>query len=383
MGKLRYRSASKLDCKRSCPAMYDCKYRQKLPDQVGPPALIGRAFHKFAEVYVQHLVDTHRQSDWEEVSRIFESLRTDPAFAELPPEQVPATREMCVQWAQKTIIDPEAVAAVEMQIPDGFRRRMDAGEWGGFQANLGDDIVYVGIMDRVEVSGNTLTIIDYKTGWKAPSETELRKDPQVRYYPWAVSQEFPGDWERFVVRMEYVAQGIIREVEIDPVDLPDIERDLLAECNALDEGPFPATPGAACSYCSYTAQCPGYAAIPDVVKPPATAKEAETIVSSLVLLKRRVKEWEDLLKGWCNIHGAVNNHGIEWGFWAQGGPKVKDARALALLLKEEAWKCLSVDNTALKRLLKKHPDLADLVGPLMVEEKITKFTSKKAGEEDE
>ena len=110
------------------------------------------------------------------------------------------------------------------------------------------NIIYHGIVDRVDRTDGAIGIMDYKIG----QENE-RYAFQVRFYAWVLEAAGAGDVGRGSV---IYLQKQSRRIEIDVSDVKRIGSIATLLGEAVDDCTYHASPGVVCETCDYRNACP-------------------------------------------------------------------------------------------------------------------------------
>jgi RecB family exonuclease len=121
-------------------------------------------------------------------------------------------------------------------------------------------VSWLGRADRIERDGETLTVVDYKTG-SAASLADAAVSLQLGYYLLAarnhehVTQEGHVDSAVFW-HPKQIAYGKVTTRWFDTANLEAVRDDLVAIAGAIRSEPFDPTPGSHCRTCPAIAICP-------------------------------------------------------------------------------------------------------------------------------
>jgi hypothetical protein len=243
----------------------------------------------------------------------------------------------------------------------------------------------MGIIDLLEIDGNTATIIDYKTDWAVRPQYEVDRDFQLKVYAWLVAQEYP-QVTNFKAKLDFVRHSIVREVEMDIGDVLRTEAKLLGLIGLIElEKEFSPKPGAGCAWCNYIEKCP---ALKDISSTTIckTKEDAIRIAGELALLERQVSDRKEALKAWCSANGPVVANGLQWGFYPTLSKDIDDIQKFIDIVEglgDDPYKYLSVDGRKAKKLWNRS-DVAAMLDEISKGKGYTSFKSKKAsGDDDE
>ncbi len=161
-------SASALKTYESCPRKYYFSYIKKLPKKKWPHTELGNFVHNVLE-------DFHNQ------------MRDNP----LGPDEWPALfKQLCIKHLEEYPLTPEQRATARNMLFAYLEKLKDSGlpnvlhNEKGFSVKLPDNVLIRGFIDRIDLEGELLHIIDYKglaldtpiptpTGWTTMGELQV------------------------------------------------------------------------------------------------------------------------------------------------------------------------------------------------------------------
>lgn len=357
-----------------CPYAWSQRYELGIPEPPTDPLRTGQLMASVIEKYLAHLVEGKIPTDVTALPEIAKRVWAEHG-AGLPIRVLDEVLRICTNYAASHVLDFERLVGVEVWLP----RKGDP------------DLVLagkpvVGKVDELYLSadGREAWIRDAKTNWAVWSEKVAREKLQARVYPVLVSHAFP-DVELVRVTFDFVRWGIERTVELSRGEIEE-EVDKLSALIELMQRPGarPATPGARCAYCAYTARCPVFKSMKAELTTftPASEQEARAIAAELTVLDAATKQRKEALKVWSDEHGAIELNGIEWGHHESQKPAI-DIRLLAAFLEEDGQEpldsdAIAVSTTGLRKLIRRKPELEQLVSWTGE----TRFDARKPGEEE-
>ena len=121
-----------------------------------------------------------------------------------------------------------------------------------------------GRVDRIDRRGDTLAIVDYKTG-RSPSERfESKALFQMKFYGlvmWRRTGRVPD-----LLQLVYLKDGTIVRYEPDEADLLALERNVRAVWTAIEQAvatrDFRPSPSKLCGWCDFKPLCPAFGGTP-------------------------------------------------------------------------------------------------------------------------
>lgn len=356
-------SHSRLALYDRCPAAYDLRYHQNVPEEPSDPLMEGSITHRAIADYNRHLIHHRLETDLTAVAGITR-LAWQTEKHSLPAAKLPEIERTMETFARSHALDYGSVVGVE----EWFRGLTVAG------------VDFRGIRDLLQITGATAIVRDYKTDWQVRSQADVEGDFQLAVYAWATAKEYP-QLDKIVAVLDFVRHRVERQVEFDRADTAAVEERLAAMiARVRADKKFAPTPGAQCSWCSYTNRCPAVAALSGQGKPViVTAEDAVRVAGELALLERQVAERKQALQGYCNLAGPVTAGGLAWGFWKTDSRAIEDLAAFRRVLAKHGLDpdlYLRVDAAATKKLWR-DDKLAAALEAISVDRSYTRFDSRK------
>ncbi|MCK9570772.1 PD-(D/E)XK nuclease family protein [Candidatus Pacearchaeota archaeon] len=341
-------SYTKIDTYAGCPLRFERKYIEKRPEPPSEALDRGIQVHDVVAGYVKHCLAMGVQTD-------LDFLRSVQGTDEV--------REILETYANTHIIEPGNYVIEEM-----WKLSMDPHPW-----------TFWGKIDRLRYfEDDVVEIVDNKTDHQIRSEADVKKDEQLRTYAWMASLKYPTA-DEFHCMIDFVRYGVTREVVYSRSDIPAIEKAIIAKIEVMEaDSEHKATPGPACGYCSYTADC--NAVTSGAVEVVQTSEEALDAAGQLLAAKARVKSLEALLRPYCSTNGNVVANGMEVGWIPSDGYDYPDVRALQEVLINaclDPAKYFNPNRTELNKLWKSD-DYADLLVAVSEATTSTSFKTRKA-----
>jgi ATP-dependent exoDNAse (exonuclease V) beta subunit len=100
----------------------------------------------------------------------------------------------------------------------------------GFNFVLGNYLI-IGYIDRVDVLGNTVEIVDYKTGKREVAQKDVHNNLQLGIYALAASIAFPD--KDIKASLHYLRSGRIKSHEYSKDDLENVKQMLIEKINLI------------------------------------------------------------------------------------------------------------------------------------------------------
>jgi ATP-dependent helicase/DNAse subunit B len=129
----------------------------------------------------------------------------------------------------------------------------------GFNIDMGNDIEIIGYIDRI-IKGKEggFLIIDYKTGRREKSKTELYQDTQLKGYAFAVHQEFKVPFDKLVCAHYYPVTDNLVTIKYSESQVAAHMRNVMNDVwkiRKLKGGEFNPCENEFCNWCGYKNVC--------------------------------------------------------------------------------------------------------------------------------
>ena len=285
-------SFSFLDSFSECPVKAVYSKLVKAPET--PEQVLGKAFHRIAEL-------VGRGKSFEEAEK--EAIKE----FNLNTNDVIILENMWNSWYNpekfKNILDVEH--RFEITVPEGTQ-----------------GMKVIGFIDKIMNIGNTIFIVDYKTG-AFYSEEKARKHLQLDLYAyyWFTTH---NDAQKIITIYDFITGGTIaREYSIQ--DFPKIKKVVEATVEkvkeVLNSGEAEANPGPACTYCPVKEYCPAYKNyITRAPEAPLQEKSTEELEDELEYLRalqseisNRIETISKILRGRIDLSRYELSNSIRYG----------------------------------------------------------------------
>lgn len=363
---MRDYSFSRLNLFESCPAAFEMKYVKKLPEASSDALAFGGLMHSIIAEYSKHCLQKGLETDITAMPEIAHNcFYAKPSG--LDSSRYPEVLSLAEYIAGGRTVNPLTVVGIE--------------EW--VQAWLGDrKFLFRGIVDRLDIEGNTAIITDYKTDHMLRTQADVEADFQLAVYAWLVAREYP-QVEEFKVRLDFVRHGVVREATLDAGRVSKVEDQVMGLIgqveNALAKRKLPPKPGHFCSWCGYSAVCPAAKDMPADVRPIVTTEDARTIAQELAVLERQVSVRKAALKEYCNQAGPVEANGLVWDFHLIESRAIENVPEFVRLMQEagkDPRPFLAINGTKAKKIYN-DPALVEKLSTIIKDKSYTKFEGKK------
>ncbi len=227
-------SYSRLNTLSMCEAKYFFSYILKEPQIFGPAATLGNIIHKVLEEKLEPDKAIGR-GDLE--SFVQEYHNQIPNYD--PKSEIP----------ENLLIDGENMLMQFLDRHDGESFEIEDKE-RGFSIVIGNALVN-GYIDRVDIVGDTLYIVDYKSGKREEAQKNIHKNIQLGIYALAMKKAYPD--KQIHASLYYLRSGKQKGHLFTDDDLFEIELLIVGLIDKLiNKSNFSYTPNSfICSFCDY------------------------------------------------------------------------------------------------------------------------------------
>ena len=280
-GRLRL-SFTRVDTFEQCPRRFRYQYVDGLPQAPAPQLSFGSSIHAALE----WLYDRKHPvlPSLEETLQALYDAWDSSGYVELDREE-----QMRAYEHARSV-----VAAFHARVErEGFRLPAATEAW--FELPVGEDIIVVGSIDRVDVDDDgTLRIVDYKTNRRARTRAQVRTSLQLAIYALAARELYgrlPGS-----VGLDFVVPGVRVDVGTDELDLDAVPERLRQVARRIRAGEDTPTPNRLCDWCDFRTICPAWVG-PGVTEGTEVlgraVQERDRLRRSVVRDARRLRQLED------------------------------------------------------------------------------------------
>ena len=234
-----------------CPQMWKLKYVDGHPSKPNRFLNLGSAVHVALETFYQRRISEPATLD--EMIEAFEA-EIDPAAYANEEEQERARAD-----GLQMIREFHAAHA------PGFRPALLVEGVLHFELEGVPVVAKIDRVDKLDGSGNgtagkrpRVRIVDYKSGFKAPTLDGVRRSDQLTLYQVAVETMLGLEVE--AVGLYHVPSQTLFEVPAHgPERVDELRRRVVRVARAIERAEFEPRPGRPCDWCDYRAWCPAWA----------------------------------------------------------------------------------------------------------------------------
>lgn len=237
-------SFTRVDTFEQCPRRFRYQYVDGLPQAAAPQLSFGSSIHGALE-WLYDRKHPELPSLEDTLQALFDAWDSS-GYAEVDRD------EQMRAYAHAR----DVVTAFHARVSaEGFRLPAATEAW--FELPVGDDIVVVGAIDRVDVDADgALHVVDYKTNRRARSRSQVRGSLQLAIYALA-TRELYGRLPE-TVALDFVVPGVRVAVPVAELDLEAVPERLVAVAARIRAGEDTPTPNRLCDWCDFRAICPAW-----------------------------------------------------------------------------------------------------------------------------
>ncbi len=224
-------SYSRIDTYEMCPSKYFFSYIKKEPKQFSEPAVLGNIVHSVLE----DLVSDQKPLSLEEMKDVYEVKKQ---------EYDPQNKISKDLISVGNIIIEEFYDSNEGRLFDVYDKEMS------FQFVIGNYSI-IGYIDRVDVVGDNVYIVDYKTGKREVAAKDVHNNLQLGIYALAASIAFPG--KTITASLHYLRSNRLKSYQYSEDDLENVKVNLLNKIQKImtDSNFTPTSNERICSFCDH------------------------------------------------------------------------------------------------------------------------------------
>ena len=328
----------------SCPFLFKWQYLDKNPIPKKEPK-DGIAVHEAQQLYVDHCLKTKQASDLSAIPWIWEQACEK---AKLMDDS--GSAEMFENLARNTIVDSNVINSNEYEL--AFKEDFSKCDWwdktGFFRVKI----------DRVDEDPTGATppvIIDYKTQFNLPSQTDVERMPQLRTYAWAGFRIMFKKSEEIIVRLIFPRYNCaIREVRFKRADVDRFQEQIMRKIDRTEKlTKFPPVPSDQCAFCGLlSTHCP----LKDNPYAEVNAENAVEASKRFVQLSEELKRLKKSLSVYAEEGGPVDIGSGTVGYHPKEKKDMDTPKALEWLRTNAADaldSCISIPLTGLQKKLGK------------------------------
>jgi len=242
-----------------------------------------------------------------------------------------------------------------------------------------------GVVDLLQIRGDTATITDWKSQPHILSQTDLNSHDQLTMYCWLVWKLYPNV-NVFRARIWYLRYGFFGETKRTVEDLVAFEHALMIKEAKISEiDTWDPIAGPQCQYCDFVHRCDLAKDLnPDTMQTIISQEQAIVAAQRLTVMEALTKELKKQLKEYVTRNDDV----MIGDDWCYGFRKVTsqkwDPEQVEQILEEHGvalHEVSNIDSRAIKKLIKQagkdNPALAGELEDAAIEKHSTRFEGHK------
>ena len=352
--------------KASCPFSFKNKYVDRVKGRDHESSQFGKSFHDIVADVIRAQVS----------EKSYELFGQEGLIRRHMPLSIGHMMQSMVEifetFRKRFYINRETIVGVEESLAiDEF----------GNEARW-DDAWLRGIVDVIEIDGDTLTITDHKTQWNILNDEDMRKNEQLTMYCYLAHKHYP-QLTKFRVQIYFARYGTYRRSERTMEDLEKFEaitRERISQVEAIEE--FVPIPGRWCMYCECMNDCPlakyepKSTTIPEVI----TADQVVEMARLLNVREEQIKRLRAALQMYCSEHGSIEYSDKQRYGYVPTESETWNPAELKKVLDEhgqDITEHVNISVRSVRKLINQaqrlHPDLADAVEGIAKTVKKTTF----------
>jgi RecB family exonuclease len=224
-------SYSRIDTYEMCPSKYFFSYIKREPRQFGEAAVLGNIVHAVLEDVVS---DTNVLSIDEMKVKYEEHKNSFDPKSQISNSLISVGSEIIEEFYDLN----------EGKLFDVFEKEM------GFKFVIGNYLI-IGFIDRVDIIGDSVHIVDYKTGKREVAAKDVHSNLQMGIYALAASHFFPG--KEITASLHYLRTNRLKSHTYSSEDLDLIKVNLIKRINKImdDQNFLPTKNERFCSFCDH------------------------------------------------------------------------------------------------------------------------------------
>ena len=225
-------SYSRIDTYEMCPSKYFYSYIKKEPRQFNSPAVLGNIIHSVLE----NTISSESPLSLDEMKISYEEHK-----ASFDPTNI----------ISKDLIDVGDLLLEEFYDQNQDRIFNVHGKEIGFNFIIGNYSI-IGFIDRIDVIGDSVHIVDYKTGKREVALKNVSTNLQMGIYALAASVMFPE--KEITASLHYLRTNRLKSHTYSEEDLLEIKKTLVERINVIvqDDNFLQTSNERVCSFCDHS-----------------------------------------------------------------------------------------------------------------------------------
>lgn len=224
-------SYSRIDTYEMCPAKYFYSYIKREPRGFSAPAVLGNIVH----FVLENTISPDKPLSLDEMNEEYEKGRE--------------------QFDPRSAVSDDLISVGHEIINEFYDLNQDTkfnvyGKEVGFNFIIGNYSI-IGFIDRIDVDGDDVFIVDYKTGKREVAAKDVSKNLQMGIYALAVSALFPS--KNITASLHYLRTNRLKSHTYSEEDLLFVKESLIKRIQKIlnDSNFTPTSNERMCSFCDH------------------------------------------------------------------------------------------------------------------------------------
>jgi hypothetical protein len=319
----------------------------------------GTDFHQMGKLYVDYLVATQQEMDWEAADRI----ASNSGVVTWNQDAI----DLFLPWSRERVFEPSKIVATEYEI------RLNADGTPCFHG----DHRYSCDLDRLEIEDGHAEIFDYKSHFGVFNPTTI----QSVVYPWMLWQIMP-DLKSITFTLDFVRWGIFRSRTFEREQFARMDSFIRNQVQrletAFERDEWPAEVNSKCAYCRLECPLVGRGLTEQSIGQIKSAEHASAMAQQVFAMRQASARMMASLRAYALTEGPVMKAGsdLRLGFKKQNRTayKVRTIQGLNDKHGFDPNRALAVDSSEIRRIGRDYPDYVTEAKKTARDTSSTKFT---------
>ena len=237
---INYLSYSQIETFKTCPLQYRYRYLQRIPTLPSSAQSFGDTIHRTLKEFCQGIKDG-QDLTVKDLLKILSDNWSSVGYASKAHEEkmkkraVSMLEEFFVKFDKKIVLKNLEQA---------------------FMIKVSPDLKIGGKIDRVDLKGNKMEVIDYKTG-KTMDQKEIDKSLQMTIYALAATDKgiYNQKAENLILTFYFLDSGEKKSTTRTSEELVKAKKEIIQKAQEIQMSLFEPQPGMLCDFCDYKLIC--------------------------------------------------------------------------------------------------------------------------------
>ncbi|MCX6726023.1 MAG: ATP-dependent DNA helicase [Candidatus Shapirobacteria bacterium] len=237
---LNYLSYSQIETFKTCPLQYRYRYLQRIPVSPSSAQSFGDTIHKTLKEFCQRIKDGGKLTE-KDLLNILNINWSSSGYASKAHEE--KSKERAKKMLKEFFIkfDPKTVLKDLEQT---------------FMIKITPALKVGGKIDRLDLKGDKLEVIDYKTG-KTMEQKDIDKSLQMTVYALAATDKgiYNQKPENLILTFYFLDSGEKKSTKRTKEQLEQAKKEIIEKAKEIQASLFEPKPGMLCDFCEYKLLC--------------------------------------------------------------------------------------------------------------------------------